>query len=134
MTQGIRRNTFSGDSRRSPEPGDFRDTREQGDPLRRALGEGFRDVDDQNRALVPGYPRALEQVYTEPMYLSLPAEPSVGIALLRIRKVGDEETPVLCGSMVHFWWDGVQSRAVITSIDGLTPDGSSYKFSFWVIG
>jgi hypothetical protein len=131
--QGIRRNTYSSDAVRSDQAGEFRDPRQQIDPLRRALGESFRDIDDQSRVEVSSYARELEQVYTEPMFLALPQQPSQGIVLARIRKVGDEEMPISWGG-VSFWWDGAQSRAVITSIDGLTPDGSSYKFNFWVIG
>lgn len=149
--QSVRRNTFANHTEQrlpgrdgtvapgsapSSEPGEWRDNRGD-DPaqnLARAIAENFRDNDDAQRVQPASYLRELRDVYTEPFYLALPNEPRGGISLIRIRKVGDEETPVQCSGAVHFTWDGTQSRAVIKSIDGLTPNGSSYRFNFLVVG
>lgn len=147
----VRRNTFAqseeqrlpGDSTgklnaksERPDPGDYRDTRgnDAGGDLRRAIAENTRDQDGAQRVTPGTYPRELVAVYTEPLALLLPNEPRVGIVLTRIRNAPDDELPVLCGNMVHFVWDGVQSRAMITSIDGLTPNGKTYRFNFLVVG
>jgi hypothetical protein len=145
----VRRNTFAqhedkrlpGDSTskaksETPEPGDYRNTRatDAGGDLRRAIAENTRDQDDSQRATPGNYPRELVAVYTEPLALALPNEPQVGIILARIRNSPNDELPVSCGSKVDFVWDGVQSRAMITSIDGLVPDGREYKFNFLVVG
>lgn len=153
--QPLRRNTFAGgsvpgsqersgnQSRSMPQqqpanaaPGEYRNTRAAAPDasLRRALGENFRDADDAARVQPSSYPRDVVMTYTEPMFLALPAQPTVGIVAVRIRKVGDEETPQPCSGEVHWWWDGAQSRAVITSIDGLTPSDAQYRFNFLVIG
>lgn len=141
--QTLRRNTFSGDGTqpnkrddKDDQRGEFKNTRgfDPAEGLRRALGENFRDSDDAARVQPNTYARELTQAYTEPMYLSLPNEPQVGIILARLRRVPNDEKPVPTGGTVHFVWEGTQSRARITSIDGLTPGSSVYRFNFWVVG
>lgn len=133
--QGIRRNTFAQSSGEHPLFGG-RDNRarDESTDLRQAIAENARDADDAQRVEPSSYPRELVAIYDEPFYLALPNEPQVGIKLYRIRNEPDDNRPVLCGDMVHFEWDGVQSRAVITSIDGLTPNGKLYRFNFLVVG
>lgn len=133
LPPGVRRNTFSGSNAKASEPGERRDPVVPAG-LRRALAENTRDQDDAQRATVATEPLTLQAFYEEPFFLGLESEPSVGIICARVRKVSDEEAPIPgAASLVHFWWDGASSRAVITKIDGLTV-GTEYKFNFWVIG
>ena len=136
IQQGIRRNTFNAPRER---PKNNEELMERFVALEestsRALGENFRDADDAQRVITVRYPRELVAVYALPLYLALPAEPRVGIVLVRVRKVPDDEQPIPgVGSHVQFVWDGVQSRARITAIEGLTPGTQRYRFNFEVIG
>lgn len=69
--------------------------------------------------------------YSEPMPLSVGALEPQAIELVRIVNLRAPETPVLCGSMVHWLFKPRQGGALITSIDGLSPlDGNTYRFTF----
>lgn len=125
----IRRNTFA-----QRPGGDEASLAKRVQAIEQALGENFRDTDDAKRAAAVVYRITERGAYTEPMYLTLPSEPQSGIVLTRIRKLPDDGSVVPCGSIVHFEWDSAQNRAVIKSIDGLTPDPvQKYTFNFAVV-
>lgn len=89
-----------------------------------------RDVDDQLRTLVAMQKVTAEQQYTEPMYLSLDAEPFAIIAA-RIRLRDTPETVVANGLRVSFTWLG--DRARIDDIEGMAVSASFYTFDFLVV-
>lgn len=143
--QPLRRNTFSGSTglpgfleKLGQQRGEDHSDRNRGldDPeqLRRAIGENFRDADDAARVSPPITLKEFVMVYAEPMFVSLPYEPTGGLIALRVIRDPFDPTPVLAGSAVDFSWDGATARAQINSIDGLTPDGSQYRFIFLVVG
>jgi hypothetical protein len=69
--------------------------------------------------------------YSEPMPLNVGALEPQAIELVRIVNLRAPETPVACGSMVHWVYRPDQGGAQITSIDGLSPlDGNMYRFTF----
>lgn len=89
-----------------------------------------RDVDEQLRTLVTMQKVTATQQYTEPMYLSLAAEPFAIIAA-RVRLRDTPETVVANGLRVSFTWLGNQAR--IDDIDGMTVSASFYTFDFLVV-
>lgn len=118
----------------SPPPSTGSGTRQQNNSIdSRVGGEAFRDLDQASRGAVKFLQLPpIEMIYTEPMLLSLNAEPSGGIIALRIVNPLAPETPVPTSGMVHFWWNG--ENAVITSIDGMTSGQDKYVFYFLVVG
>ena len=95
------------------------------------LGEHARDV-QQLFDLVPRmFTKTTESAYTQPMVLGGFDEQPESIELVRIIDLNAQETPVACGSMVHYVWKPQRGGAQITSIDGLTPSPSTkYRFTF----
>lgn len=98
-----------------------------------ATGENFRDVqghiDSQHRVTI----RVVENIYNEPMTLGNLVAPPDAIELIRIIDLSAQETPVKCGSLVHFVWAPQQGGARVTSIDGLSQTlngGKRYRFTF----
>ena len=100
---------------------------------KRDLGEHARDTQGAFDTIPRFVPKTLEAYYTEPMALGSPIaniEPD-SIRLERIVNLNQPETPVLCGSMVHYNWKPQNGGAIVTSIDGLTPSTSiKYRFKF----
>jgi len=97
------------------------------------LGEHARDAqhafDSQSRSVT----KTIEAFYTEPMVLGVGSEEPENIELARIINLNAQETPVSCGSMVHYNWKPELGGAQITSIDGLTPSVTTkYRFKFRV--
>lgn len=98
------------------------------------VGNLARDIADR----LDGQPRLyvvpeFVDIYREPMYVSLPANPSVGIVALRIRVANKPETPVLTGSMCEWSW--VNNRARIDSIDGMSiGSGKLFIFNLLAVG
>lgn len=89
-----------------------------------------RDTDEQLRALVTAYKLTTEQQYTEPMYLTLAAEPFAIIAA-RVRLRDTPETVVANGLRVSFTWLG--DRARLDDIEGMSVSASFYAFDFLVV-
>lgn len=95
-----------------------------------ALDAAFRDIDDYMRGTlrVVAVPQ-FDALYTEPFYVSLPAEP-LALLCLRVRQVGQLATPlVVIGCTVPFEWDGAQSRAKVGQVYGLVVN-TEYRFNF----
>jgi hypothetical protein len=97
------------------------------------LGEHARDTQRSFDTIPRFISKKLEAYYTEPMALGSPIaniEPE-DIELRRITSLVSSETPVLCGSMVHFNWKPQNGGAIVTSIDGLSPSTTTkYRFVF----
>lgn len=89
-----------------------------------------RDVDEQLRSLVTMLKVTAVQQYTEPMYLSLDAEPFAIIAA-RVRLRDTPETVVANGLRCSFTWLGNQAR--IDDIEGMSTGASFYTFDFLVV-
>lgn len=97
------------------------------------LGDHARDVQGALDTIPRFVDRTLEAFYTEPMALGSPiaGKQPQSIELTRITSLSTPETPVLCGSMVHFVWKPQNAGAQVTSIDGLTPSTAvKYRFVF----
>lgn len=98
----------------------------------RDIGELARDIRAKFSTLSKRKLVEFESQYTEPMYVSFDTNPKA-ITCLRVRNKAAQETPVLCGQMVHWAWDS--SRAKINSIDGMSPgSGLTYLFTFEAVG
>lgn len=97
------------------------------------LGDHARDTQHAFDTIPQFLTKQLDAFYTEPMALGSPVpnvEPE-SIELTRITSLVKPETPVLCGSMVHYTWKPQNGGAVVTSIDGLSPSTSiKYRFNF----
>lgn len=94
----------------------------------RDMGELARDLSAKFKTIPTRRIVELESLYTEPMFLALDSNPKA-ITCLRVRNKAAQETPVLCGQMVHFAWDS--TRAKIYSIDGMSAgSGLTYMFTF----
>jgi hypothetical protein len=88
------------------------------------------DTDEQLRALVNMSKVTAVQQYTEPMFVTLDAEP-FAIVAARIRLRDTPETVVANGLRVSFTWLG--DRARIDEIEGMTVGASFYTFDFLVV-
>lgn len=97
------------------------------------LGDQARDSQRAFDTIPRFISRTLDAYYAEPMALGSPSaniEP-LSIRLDRIISLVTPETPVLCGSMVHYVWKPQNGGAIVTSIDGLTPSTAiKYRFVF----
>lgn len=71
--------------------------------------------------------------YSEPMFLGYDHEPSAIIAA-RIRNDATPETVVAAGPRVCYTWLGSAGGLRIDDINGLTPGGTTYRFTFVMIG
>jgi hypothetical protein len=97
----------------------------------RDVGELARDVQDVLDTIPRVIHRTFEGLYTEPMLLGNLSEKPDAIELIHIESLVATETPVLCGSLVHFVWKPQSGGVRITSIDGLTPSTTiKYRFVF----
>lgn len=99
----------------------------------RILGEFARDVWNVLKDLIPFALVEYTEVYTEPMQLGFTREPKA-VLLARIRNATALETPVTCGAAVHYVWSETKKAVIVNSIDGLTPDGTRYRFTFLMVG
>lgn len=74
---------------------------------------------------------SFEGFYTEPLVLNVGAEQPESIELTRITNKLAPDSPVTCGSMVHWSFRPDLGGAQILSIDGLSPlSGITYRFTF----
>jgi len=97
----------------------------------RNLGEHSRDVREALDTIPRFIYRTFERYYAEPMIIGNLTEEPLTIVLERVVNLNAAETPVLCGSMVHYVWKPQLGGARVTSIDGLTPSTSvKYRFVF----
>lgn len=95
-------------------------------------GESARDTQNSFDTVPRMITKRFDSYYKEPMALGspLPNQQPESIELVRIINLNAQETPVLCGQMVHFKWQPQQGGAVVTSIDGLSPS-STVPYRFW---
>jgi len=99
----------------------------------RDLGDHARDTQGSLDQIPRMMTKRFDEFYKEPMVLASPIEglEPESIELTRVVNLSAAETPVLCGSMIHYAWKPQLGGAVVTSIDGLTPSTTvKYRFTF----
>lgn len=96
------------------------------------LSELVRDLAAKFLTISPRKTLEFEALYSEPMWIAFERNPA-GVTCLRVRIAKDQEAVVLSGAAVHWVFDGARGIKV-NSIDGMTPGGTSYLFTFEVVG
>lgn len=128
FTPGARRTTWGQQA-----PTNMQEAIERIQGLERSLGENVRDLNSPRRAAVEFDKVTVVSPFLTPLYLALPREPA-GITAIRILREPDLETPVTYSGRVNYVWEGSESRARITAIDGLTAGSPTiYRVTFLVV-
>lgn len=94
------------------------------------VGEALRDTQGALDQIPIQLLRTITGLYAEPLALgSLPSKP-LSVEAISVVDQADQETPVLTGSLCHCVWDPQKGGAQIKSIDGLSANGKTYRFTF----